>query len=76
MKKTYNELIQEFINDTLFLQNYTKTENMANQNYEPKLTVKIGKRIEKNLQTIFAPKRAARMIGADLPRRRAQNTRY
>ena len=53
MIKTYNEIIQEFINDTLFLQNYTKTENMLNQNYDARLTVKIGKRIEKNLQAIL-----------------------
>lgn len=53
MKKTYNEIIQEFINDTLFLRNYTKTENMQNQSYDAKLTVKIGKRIEKNLQIIL-----------------------
>lgn len=54
MKQTYNELIQKFINDELFLHNYTKMENMLSQNYEARLTVKIGKRIEKNLQTIFS----------------------
>ena len=54
MKQTHNELIQKFINDELFLHNYTKMENMLSQNYEARLTVKIGKRIEKNLQAIFS----------------------
>lgn len=54
MKQTHNELMQKFINDELFLHNYTKMENMLSQNYEARLTVKIGTRIEKNLQAIFS----------------------
>ena len=53
MKKSIDELIHEFISDQLFLNNYTKTENLSNLDYDPKLTVKIGKRINKNLEIIL-----------------------
>ena len=53
MKKTIDELIQQFIDDAIFLSNYLKVENLANPDYDAKLTVKIGKRIEKNATCII-----------------------
>lgn len=48
MKKTIENTIQQFIDDAIFLSNYLKVENLANPDYDAKLTVKIGKRIEQN----------------------------
>lgn len=53
MKKTVDNIIQQFIDDAIFLSNYLKVENLANPDYDAKLTVKIGKRIEKNATFII-----------------------
>ena len=47
------KLIDEFIEDELFLEQYTRTDNLSNEDYDAKLTVKIGKRITKNLNEIL-----------------------
>ncbi len=47
-EKRINDAIQQFIDDSIFLGNYLKVENLSNPDYDAKLTVKIGKRIEKN----------------------------
>lgn len=53
MKKTIDNTIQQFIDDAIFLSNYLKVENLSNPDYDAKLTVKIGKRIEKNATYII-----------------------
>lgn len=51
--KTIKDSINEFINDELFLQEYTNVQNLSKKDYDPKLTVKIGKRVDKNLSKIL-----------------------
>ena len=46
-------LIEQFIGDEIFLDNYTKTDNLSCKDYDPKLTIKIGKRINKNIKLIL-----------------------
>ena len=53
MKKTIDNILQQFIDDAMFLNNYLKVENLSNPDYDAKLTVKIGKRIEKNATYII-----------------------
>ncbi len=53
MKKTIENIIQQFMDDAIFLSNYLKVENLSNPDYDAKLTVKIGKRIEKNATYII-----------------------
>ena len=53
MKKTIENSIDEFTNDSIFLSNYLKVDNLSNQDYDPKLTVKVSKRIEKNATYII-----------------------
>ena len=53
MKKTIENTIQQFIDDAIFLSNYLKVENLSNTDYDAKLTVKIGKRIENNATYII-----------------------
>ncbi len=53
MKKTIENTLQQFIDDAIFLSNYLKVENLSNPDYDAKLTVKIGKRIEKNATYII-----------------------
>lgn len=52
-EKRINNAIQQFIDDAIFLSNYLKVENLSNRDYNSKLTVKIGKRIEKNATFII-----------------------
>jgi len=51
-KGKVEKLIQEFIQDQVFLLNYTKADNVISLDYDAKLTVKIGKRIAKNVKKI------------------------
>lgn len=51
--KTIDEIIDQLIEDELFIHNYTTIENMAKSDYDAKLTVKIGKKINKSLETIL-----------------------
>ena len=53
MKKTLDDILQQFIDDAIFLSNYLKVENLSNPDYSPKLTVKVGKRIDKNATYII-----------------------
>lgn len=53
MKMTIEMAIQQFIDDAIFLSNYLKVENLSNSDYDARLTVKIGKRIEKTATFII-----------------------
>ena len=53
-KVKVEKLIQEFVQDQVFLLNYTKADNVISLDYDAKLTVKIGKRIAKNVKKIIA----------------------
>lgn len=53
-KGKVEKLIQEFVQDQVFLLNYTKADNVISLDYDAKLTVKIGKRIAKNVKKIIA----------------------
>lgn len=53
MKKTNREIIEEIIKDEIFLFEYTKIDNLSNSEYDPKLTVKIGNRIDKNISMLL-----------------------
>lgn len=52
-QKTMDELINQLIEDEIFLHNYTTIENTAKPDYDAKLTVKIGKNINKSLEIIL-----------------------
>ena len=53
MKKTNKEILEEIIKDEIFLFEYTAIDNISSEDYDPKLTVKIGKRIDKNISTLL-----------------------
>ena len=54
MKKTNKEILNEIIKDELFLFEYTNINNLlSNANYDPKLTVKVGSRIDKNISALL-----------------------
>ena len=53
MKQTIENLLKQFVEDAIFLNNYLKVENLPNKDYNAKLTVKIGKRIEQNATHII-----------------------
>lgn len=53
MKKTNREILEEIIKDEIFLFEYTKIDNLSNSEYDPKLTVKIGNRIDKNISMLL-----------------------
>lgn len=53
MKKTNKEILEEIIKDEIFLFEYTKIDNLSNEDYDPKLTVKIGNRIDKNISILL-----------------------
>ena len=53
MKKTNKEILEEIIKDEIFLFEYTKVDNLSNVDYDPKLTVKIGNRIDKNISILL-----------------------
>ncbi len=53
MKKTNKEILEEIIKDEIFLFEYTSIDNLTRENYDPKLTVKVGKRIDKNISTLL-----------------------
>ena len=47
------KILEEVINDELFLFKYTEVSNMLKDSYNPKLTVKVGKRIDKNISKLL-----------------------
>lgn len=53
MNKTITKCIQEFVEDQLLLKEYSKVGNLSDPNYDAKFTIKIGKRINKNLELIL-----------------------
>ena len=53
MRKNIEQLIQDFINDSLFLKEYSEVGTLARDGYDPKLTIKIGKKINTNIKTIL-----------------------
>ena len=53
MKKTNKEILEEIIKDEIFLFEYTSIDNLTKEDYDPKLTVKVGKRIDKNISTLL-----------------------
>lgn len=53
MKKTNKEILEEIIKDEIFLFEYTKVDNLSNADYDPKLTVKIGNRVDKNISILL-----------------------
>ncbi len=53
MKQTIENSLKQFVEDAIFLNNYLKVENLPNKDYNAKLTVKIGKRIEQNATYII-----------------------
>lgn len=53
MKKTNKEILEEIIKDEIFLFEYTDMENLSKEDYDPKLTIKIGKRIDKNISVLL-----------------------
>lgn len=53
MKKTNREILEEIIKDEIFLLEYTKIDNLSNSEYDPKLTVKTGNRIDKNISMLL-----------------------
>ena len=53
MKKTNKEILEELIKDEIFLFEYTKIDNLSNADYSPKLTIKIGNRIDENLSSLL-----------------------
>ncbi len=53
IKKTNKEIVADIIKDEIFLFEYTKSDNLNNANYDAKLTVKIGNRIDKNLSILL-----------------------
>lgn len=53
MKKTNKEILEEIIKDEIFLFEYTSIDNLTREDYDPKLTVKVGKRIDKNISTLL-----------------------
>ena len=53
MKKTNKEILEEIIKDEIFLFEYTAMDNLSREDYDPKLTVKVGKRIDKNISILL-----------------------
>lgn len=53
MKKTNKEILEEIIKDEIFLFEYTNIDNLSNEDYDSKLTVKIGNRIDKNISILL-----------------------
>ena len=53
MKKTLKKCIKEFVDDQVLLKEYSKVDNLSAPNYDAKFTIKIGKRINKNLELIL-----------------------
>ena len=54
MKKTNKEILEEIIKDAIFLFEYTEIDNLLNnEDYDPKLTVKIGNRVDKNISILL-----------------------
>lgn len=53
MKKTNKEIVEEIIKDEIFLFEYTNTDNFFSADFDSKLTVKIGKRIDKNISLLL-----------------------
>lgn len=53
MKKTNKEMLLEVIKDTICLFEYTKVENLSKQDYDAKVTIKIGNRIDKNISALL-----------------------
>ena len=51
--KLIGDYINKFINDELLLDKYTKIEDIVNTDYNVQDTIKIGKRINKNLEYIL-----------------------
>ena len=54
MKKTNKEILEEIIKDEIFLFEYTEIDNLLNnEDFDPKLTVKIGNRVDKNISILL-----------------------
>lgn len=53
MKKTIKICIKEFVDDQMLLKEYSKVDNLSAPNYDAKFTIKIGKRINRNLELIL-----------------------
>ena len=54
MKKTNKEILEEIIKDAIFLFEYTEIDNLLNnEDYDPKLTVKMGNRVDKNISILL-----------------------
>ena len=54
MKKTNKEILEEIIKDAIFLFEYTEIDNLLNnEDFDPKLTVKIGNRVDKNISILL-----------------------
>lgn len=53
MKKDIQKMIEEFVQDELLLKEITKIDNVIKSDYDAKLSVKIGKRIDKNIKAIL-----------------------
>lgn len=54
MKNLIKKAIEEFLNDEIFLHDYSNIDNQINNpDYDEKLTLKLGKRIDKNLKIIL-----------------------
>lgn len=46
-------MLLEVIKDTICLFEYTKVENLSKQDYDAKVTIKIGNRIDKNISALL-----------------------
>ncbi len=53
MKKTLKKCIKEFVDDQVLLKEYSNVDNLSAPNYDAKFTIKIGKRINRNLELIL-----------------------
>lgn len=51
--KSIEDIIKDFIDDELLLESYTKINNLSSDNYDAKYTIRLGKRINKNLEIIL-----------------------
>ncbi len=54
MTNRIKKAMEEFLNDEIYLHDYTNIDNQINNpDYDEKLTIKLGRRIDKNLKIIL-----------------------